>query len=383
MAQFIRLTAEEQTYAFPWTDHAIATPHTRKVRDSPRTVLERVVASAFSDRPVYVLFSGGRDSSAVLALAIREARRLGADDPVPVIIRHRNAPRSEEREWQELVLDHLAVSSPRVVNFHGEQSLLSEAATESLRQHGLLWPPALHLHRAIYRTLEPGTILTGEGGDLIIEGRRITPLADTLRQGRLRTSLRAARQLMRETKVRSQLAERLTEASPWLTPQARRHLYSAVDSPPEPLRWNRSLKSDTSTRPAVLARSNFESVVRAHGHIPLNPLENAEFVRSLEHAGGMFGLGSRTQMMRYLFHDLLPDAVLSRTSKAAFNETRWLELEHSFARDWRGEGIDHDLIDAEALRHAWLSPMPSPLAAVHLHAAWLDKNNVPVVSDVA
>ena len=65
-------------------------------------------------------------------------------------------------------------------------------------------------------------------------------------------------------------------------------------------------------------------------------------------------------MMRYLFGDLLPDAVLSRTTKASFNQTRWGSFEREYARNWSGEGIDPDLIDAEKLRAAWLSDDPPP-----------------------
>ena len=76
-------------------------------------------------------------------------------------------------------------------------------------------------------------------------------------------------------------------------------------------------------------------------------------------------------MLRYLFGDLLPDAVLSRNTKASFNQTRWGEFERQYARNWSGEGVDPDLIDAEKLRAAWLSEDPPPGADYQLHAAWV------------
>ena len=63
--------------------------------------------------------------------------------------------------------------------------------------------------------------------------------------------------------------------------------------------------------------------------------------------------------------------MLSRTTKASFNQTRWGSFERDYARNWAGEGIDPDLVDAERLRAAWLNDDPPPGADYQLHAAWL------------
>src|SRR5579884_3063930 len=49
--------------------------------------LESVLVAALSRPPCAVSFSGGRDSSAVLALATDAARRHGLELPVPVTMR--------------------------------------------------------------------------------------------------------------------------------------------------------------------------------------------------------------------------------------------------------------------------------------------------------
>lgn len=59
--------------------------------------------------------------------------------------------------------------------------------------------------------------------------------------------------------------------------------------------------------------------------------------------------------MRYLFRELLPDSILSRESKASFNQARWTDREIQFAQSWSGRGLDTRLIEPEALRAAWLS----------------------------
>ena len=72
----------------------------------------------------------------------------------------------------------------------------------------------------------------------------------------------------------------------------------------------------------------------------------------------MFGGGDRTAVLRRLVPDLLPDAVLSRTSKAAFNDAYLAGHTREFARTWDGTGVDESLVDAEALRRAWLAEWP-------------------------
>jgi asparagine synthase (glutamine-hydrolysing) len=50
----------------------------------PRQALEQVVRNALQRPPCGVAFSGGRDSSLVLAVATHVARRDGLPDPLPI-----------------------------------------------------------------------------------------------------------------------------------------------------------------------------------------------------------------------------------------------------------------------------------------------------------
>jgi hypothetical protein len=60
--------------------------------------------------PAYVSFSGGRDSSAVLAAATVAARRQGVPDPIPITQRFAGVASTEEASWQEMVVDHLGLT---------------------------------------------------------------------------------------------------------------------------------------------------------------------------------------------------------------------------------------------------------------------------------
>jgi len=101
------------------------------------------------------------------------------------------------------------------------------------------------------------------------------------------------------------------------------------------------------------------------------PFAEPEFVSSLAHALGVWGWRSRTDAMTRLFGDLLPPAILGRTTKAHFGHGVFTEHTRAFARQWNGRGVDDELVDPEALRDNWLSELPHLPAMGLLQAAWL------------
>jgi len=72
-----------------------------------------------------------------------------------------------------------------------------------------------------------------------------------------------------------------------------------------------------------------------------------------------------------LFGDLLPRAVLERSTKAQFTNAVCTLHTRSFARQWNGAGVDTDLVDPEALRDNWLSDAPHAPTMALLQQAWL------------
>lgn len=324
----------------------------------------------------FVAFSGGRDSSAVLALATHVAREEGVADPVAVTEVHPDAPRSQEGEWQRLVLDHLGIRERVVLTIGRDESLLGDAATVSLRRLGLLVLPQLHGSRMIIEA-SGGWLLTGEGGDEVLGPRRITPW-NLVRLDR-RVQSRAHARWLWGTRPRLREAVPALAAflpgpdvAPWLRPRARRRMRAEL------LRWQRARwRFDTGTvdvaRSALIADylACFDAVAADVGAVGLHPLVDPAFLAAFARTGGRWGFRGRTDAMRYLFADLLPDAVLTRSSKASFNGVGFGERERDFARAWDGAGVDHDLVDVEALRQHWLSESPLFTSAVPMHAAWL------------
>lgn len=152
---------------------------------------------------------------------------------------------------------------------------------------------------------------------------------------------------------------------------------AAVPMMSMPLRWDNTIRGMRRSRPFTVGLANFEAGIAEYGSLSLNPFADLAFVDALAHDGGAIGWGNRTAIFRRLFGDLLPDEVLSRRTKAAFNSTRWGERERQFAHEWDGSGFDEDWIDAEALRGEWLSERPHPLSGFLLQVAWAISEGIP------
>src|SRR5262249_39115635 len=115
--------------------------------------------------PCLVSFSGGRDSSAVLAVATAVARREGLPLPVPITHRFPAAAMTDESRWQEEVVDHLGLEDWIRLEGANELDAVGPVATASLRRHGLLWPSNAYFHAPLFEAADGGTVMTGVGGD--------------------------------------------------------------------------------------------------------------------------------------------------------------------------------------------------------------------------
>jgi asparagine synthase (glutamine-hydrolysing) len=145
----------------------------------------------------------------------------------------------------------------------------------------------------------------------------------------------------------------------------------ADDLATEPLRASQSLPWLLRRRASVVASQNYRLLAAEFGVNLVQPLLDPEFVDALAIAAGPLGFASRTEAMRRLAGDLLPEAVLARATKAYFNRAFLGESTREFARAWDGSTLDLDLVDPELLRQEWLSKFPSATSGLLLQAAWL------------
>jgi asparagine synthetase B (glutamine-hydrolysing) len=330
------------------------------------------------------MFSGGRDSSAVLAAATALARREGHPLPIPVTRRYPDIPATDESDWQRMVVDHLGLNYwIRFTLRKGESDLLGDVARTGLRSRGLLWPASLQAHGFVFDRLRGGSLLTGEGGDAVFGSHRITPLTALRRRrrpGRALVSHALASTLPGSLRRRRAMDHaRATTQSQWLRPAAlEQHArLLADDVAREPLRYDEASWAITGWHSFTTIRHNHAQVAAEFGITAHDPLLDPGFVAALARAGGVGGFDGRTSAMRALFSDVLPPAVLTRRTKAAFNLANRGEATMEFARGWDGSGVDHDLVDADRLRGVWLSDRPTMASGMLLHQAWLASEGLP------
>lgn len=322
-------------------------------------------------------FSGGRDSSAVLAVAVHVARREGLGLPVPLTLDFPDDARSREDEWQEKVVRHLGVTDWQKVDPDGGAGLLSPAARRSLHGAGLLWPHNAYLHLPLADEIPGGTLLTGLEGDGLFGGWRWSHANDVLARRRrptprdaTRLALAAAPASVRRLWLRRSAG---TTALTWLRPTAHAAFTRRLveERSREPARWDQRVHWWARRRYHRIAAASLEAVGRITGTRIAHPFLDPRFLAALSREGGRWGYGDRTEVMRALVGDLLPDAVLARRSKANFTATVWDAPVREFARAWDGTGVDTTLVDPDELRRVWLLDRPIAPSGTLLHAAWL------------
>jgi hypothetical protein len=338
------------------------------------------MVGALSRPPCLVSFSGGRDSSALLGVAVDVARRESLALPIPMTVVFPGSAASEESEWQELVLGHLGVEDRVRLELDDELDAVGPVATAALKRHGLFWPYNAHFHIPIFEQAAGGTVITGFGGDelaLSSEGARAARVLSCWRRpgwsDLLSVGLAVAPPPLRGAVYRRRMA-RDASTLPWLTPEAIRRIGEVAGQMERraPIGWEagirRLLWRDRYFR--VCTRT-FAVMADFHDVRVVHPFVEASVLDALASAGGFAGLGDRRQLMEALFGDLLPAPIVDRASKASFNDPLWTATAREFVARWSGDGLDRDLVDVPALRQHWASSEWKISATTMLQQAWL------------
>jgi hypothetical protein len=171
---------------------AAGIPDLKEAR-APLAALEQSVLPALERAPCLVSFSGGRDSSCVLAVAARAARREGLPAPIPVTLRVRDAPMADESAWQEQVVRHLGLRDWELREAGEELERLGPLSVSVLERHGVLYPPNPFLQIPLLEAARGGCLLSGLGGDELFASWRWRNHADALARRRRAAPLDALR----------------------------------------------------------------------------------------------------------------------------------------------------------------------------------------------
>lgn len=332
---------------------------------SPREVLEALLLPALASRRCVVGFSGGRDSAAVLAVATRLARQHDLPDPVPVTRRYLGDRDAEESAWQELVVRHLGLSEWQILEVQGELELVGELSLAVRRRYGPLWPPMSYVQVFMLDRIPGSVFVTGQGGDEILGAHRLAPVRHAIRQGRhvRRRELRRALGALAPNPLRAAWARRRSPRDgtpPWLRPEAARRYDELVlaDHAREPLRADRAIAWVLGFRAVQAAFANLDVLAAERDVRCVHPFLDPSFVAAMGDQWGWRGPADRTQALRHLVGDLLPDEVCARESKATFNTALLGPRSRDFAEGWDGSGVDPRLVDPDRLRETWLSDFP-------------------------
>jgi asparagine synthetase B (glutamine-hydrolysing) len=339
-------------------------------------VLEDAIRPALLRPPCLVSFSGGRDSSAVLALAASLARREGHGLPIPVTNRFTGIANADESDWQERVIRHLALPDWIVIDHDDELDLVGPIATSSLRQHGLLWPFNAYFHVPLLCRARGGSLLTGLGGDeMLMASRHADSLQLVRRAWRIRrTDALHLALTVAPRRVRAASARR--GAPPhfvWLREAARAELGRGVaaQTASEPFRWAPHVRWRAGLRYLVVAAASLEALAADDDVQVTHPFLDGTVALAIAALPPRRRFADRSVAMRRLFGGLLPEDVLTRRSKACFDEVFWNCHARRFAASWDGSGVDEAVVDAGALREMWRGGSPSPLSFLLLQSLYL------------
>lgn len=160
---------------------------------------------------------------------------------------------------------------------------------------------------------------------------------------------------------------------PWLHADLARDVVESMarDMADEPLRWDRAVLRHAGRRSVGTAAVNFRRIMAADDVTYHVPFLDLTFLAPFARAGGWRGWVTRTEMMRMLFGDVLPDVICRRNQKARFGGVAVGRTSRCFVAEWNGEGTDPAVVDVEAFRDAVLAATPVYGVQLLLQQAWL------------
>lgn len=346
---------------------------------SPRAALEAAILRALLRPPCLVSFSGGKDSSLVLAVATDLARRHGLPLPIPATNRFPGRPETDETAWQELVVAHLGIRDWVRLEWADELDVVGPYAQLLLRRHGVLAPFNSHFHLPLVQSARGGSMLTGIGGDELFapvsrhvaaavllrprcpRRRELPALALALAPHPLRIAVIARRR-------------RVFRTFGWMTPTARRKIaleFSSWESR-DPWRWDVALRTWWWRSRALQCNRAAKRVLgRAEDVEMVHPLCEPEVLTAAARAWRRTGPVDRQTAVRDVGGELLPESVRKRLGKSWFDRVFWASHARRLARDWNGEGVDPSLVNAAGLRREWSRDPATPFVYTLLQSVWL------------
>lgn len=370
-----RLTALETVAGSPYGLDPFAPALPTSSGATPRQALERSILAALRRPPCLVTFSGGRDSSTLLALASALAGANGLAAPVPVTHRFPEVPESDESEWQELVIARLGLSDWVKVEWADQMDIVGSIAAAVLGRHGQVMPFNAHFMAPMLERAAGGSLITGVGGDELFGpvDRRVLAAMRYARRPPRRSELR---RLVGELAPRRVRLARAVASHPfrefgWIRPAVRNVLArDFARAYAMPLRWDRSIDRMWQSRYVQCSRATLSALAADYGTDLAAPFFDPLVLADFAASAGPAGLDKRETSLPALAGELLPPELFARETKASFDRAFFNRHARAFAESWDGTGVDERLVDRELLRAEWLSERPSANTFSLMQQAW-------------
>jgi asparagine synthase (glutamine-hydrolysing) len=218
-----------------------------------------------------------------------------------------------------------------------------------------------------------GTLLTGGGGDELLSrwGWR-RPDRAQLRRMPLGRRARWTAVAVLPVGVRQRVAQTRWERQdvPWLRPSATAELNRRAQGAPRGRTYAESIALYLGGRYYEVLRAALETFAADNGVRLVEPFYDRRFAMAAAREAPRTGFPTRTAALERFFSDLLPIALLRRSTKAVFNASLWGSASRQFASEWDGRGVDPGIVDPGALRAAWAREPPDGRALAPLQRAY-------------
>lgn len=304
-----------------------------EVPEAPLEALERAILPALRRPPCLMSFSGGRGSAVILAVGVQLARREGLEMPVPATLRVNGAAGAEDVAAQERVVIRLGLTEWIRLQFDDELDYVGPVASCAIRRHGLLWPSDAHAWIPLIEWAFGGSLITGLGY------RKAFGLPPAL-------------------------VDRDLRPLPWLRPSARREVRARWTADAVARRraqrhdggWWLKLRQ-VEIGLDLLRRLAAERRVEVH-----HPLMDRGF------AAALAAPRAQSVSVDVLVENLLLGTLRAQSATPPSTLACWSRFSRELVEEWRGEDIDPELVDLEALEVEWSRPHPDPRTSLLLQS---------------
>jgi asparagine synthase (glutamine-hydrolysing) len=320
--------------------------------------LSNVIEPALASGRCFVAFSGGRESSWLLAVATAAARSRGFPDPVPLTFRFPESTPARSHENQERVVSHLGLGDWEHIHIDDDFEMLGSYARRALLGAGILFPSTLFVFLPMLDRTDGGWLLAGGGLADFFLYWRWAGLADVLARRR-RPRKRDLRDLIELGARRSRTLpdSRRATTMPWLRERAAQEFDELARRRARhvPLGFESAIREQRTHRCHLGTERSLIALGESVGAHLMMPFRDDRFMAAFASAGGRRGFGNRMSTMERGVGHLLPPELRRRSDGRHPRQPYFGNASSEFVERWSGLGLDADVVNPDQLRATWAS----------------------------